>query len=268
MSLVRFAIRISAVEAVKGRTLVGDNVLDSEIGAISVGADGSAQTEKENPFLAIYTDKGKVELSLSNGREVFENGTCELIFEAGVTAAMNEIDPETGASVLVGIPDTDAAREYYLDLTSRQILTALTDPKNEWGQIFLGFIPEIKAIDINRAGNTDGVRFAAHQIKLLCELICDPVKGDSLSEGDIFYDFLAKLEASGNDVYLKYAQDIRAELNGDLQDWEVLQQRLGLRSGELLSVGHGLTVSDDTPEAPELTTATISMDGRPDTEVS
>lgn len=39
MSLARIALRIAAVEALKGKTLVGDNVLDSPNGALDVQAE-------------------------------------------------------------------------------------------------------------------------------------------------------------------------------------------------------------------------------------
>lgn len=55
MSLIRIAARMAAVRALRGRTLVGDNVLDSQIGALDVGADGELRTEEDKPFISVYT---------------------------------------------------------------------------------------------------------------------------------------------------------------------------------------------------------------------
>ena len=82
MSLCRVALRISAVEAIKGRTLVGGNVLDTPNGALDIQADGSLRTDEEKPFIAVYTDQGKAEGV--TGRSLVENGLCDVVFETGV----------------------------------------------------------------------------------------------------------------------------------------------------------------------------------------
>ncbi|MBN8931466.1 MAG: 4Fe-4S binding protein, partial [Rhizobium pusense] len=51
MSLINFAARISAVEATKGNTIVGSNVLDSEIGVLDIAADGSLKSRFGRLFL-------------------------------------------------------------------------------------------------------------------------------------------------------------------------------------------------------------------------
>ena len=60
MSLTMMALRIAAVQALKaGGTLVGDNVLDSQISAIDQTADGQLRSDQQRPFIAVYTDAAK-----------------------------------------------------------------------------------------------------------------------------------------------------------------------------------------------------------------
>ena len=58
--LGRIALRIAAVQALKGRTLVGDNVLDSRMTALDVDDDGNARTDEDRPFISLY-ESGAVE---------------------------------------------------------------------------------------------------------------------------------------------------------------------------------------------------------------
>src|SRR5690554_4739681 len=98
MSLSRIALRIAAVEAIKGRTLVGDRVLDSPNGALDVQADGALRSGEETPFVCVYTDAGKVEKVTE--RQLNGNGACDIIFEMGISQAMTELDKQSGVTTL------------------------------------------------------------------------------------------------------------------------------------------------------------------------
>ena len=263
MSLVRIALRIAAVEAIRGRTLVGDNVLDSEIGAIDIAADGSIRTEKEKPFISVYTEDGASKLDGNDLRSLFDNGTCELVFELGITAAMSVTDPDTGeSSVVPGVPVTDRSFEYFLDMTARQILDALSCPDNPWGEICRGLTCRFSKIERIRAGNADGgMRFAAHRIKIICELMEDPVRGEPLEEETPFFDFLKALDASADPQHQIYAQAMRAEIDGSDAPWENAQRRLGMTAAELLALGRGPIPQDTERETPFLTTGTTEIEG-------
>ncbi|MBN9052491.1 MAG: hypothetical protein J0H80_01660 [Rhizobiales bacterium] len=89
--LGRIAWRIATIEALKGRTLVGDNILDSQIGALDVAGDGTIRTEMERPFVAVYTDGAVVNERLSS-RELHRCGETDLTIESGITAAMTVTD--------------------------------------------------------------------------------------------------------------------------------------------------------------------------------
>lgn len=261
MSLVRIAVRIVLVQALKGRTLVGGNVLDSEIGALDVSGDGTLRTDRDKPFLAVYTDAAQViDLDL---RSMKENGRTEILFEMGVTAAMTETN-EKGESVIVGvgIPATDKAMEFLLDLLARQLADVLTDPDNSWSELYRAFCTRVVKIERSRAGNiADGQRLAGQQIKVIAELIEDPVKGEAIPVDAPFGEFLAAIEAMDDPDLLTQAALIRAQLQGANEDWETVQRRLGLTGDEVLALGL-------VPLGPEpLVAVTIATDGRPDMTV-
>src|SRR3546814_204254 len=98
MSLSRIALRIAAVEALRGKTLVGENVLDSQIAALDVSETGVVSTDEKKPFVAIYTDTSTTEGSSVELRNLRQNGAIELILESGINARMTETDPETGVA--------------------------------------------------------------------------------------------------------------------------------------------------------------------------
>ncbi|MGP4686166.1 hypothetical protein ACSV5K_07365 [Agrobacterium pusense] len=232
MSIVRIALRICGVEAVRGKTLVGDNVLDSEIGALDTAADGTLRTPKEKQFVSVYTDDSKVLTGLES-RSFTRNGSLDLIFEGGVASPHITTDPDTDASVIYnGLPATDANFEFYLDLTMRQITDALCDPENEWAAIFNSLVIRFEKLERARvSGDTNGVRLAAHQMKLTIEPIADPVMGNGIPAGSPLAVFFAKCESDliGRmpDTAKKIAL-MRAQISGDASELRTAMRRYGL----------------------------------------
>jgi len=235
MSLVRIAARIAAVEALKGKTLVGDNVLDSEIGAIDVSADGSARTDEEKAFIAVYTDAGSADVDL---RSLNKNGVTDFLFEAGITAAMTDTDPETGAKTVVGIPATDRAFEFFLDMVVHQIGAALNDPANEWAEVFRGLAPRFVSTKRTRTSNdTGGVRMAAQQVMVQADLIADSVRGMTLAPAHGLSKFFAKAETLVDPVIDAQVALMRAAIAGDVSDFDVMRARYGRTAGEGAATG-------------------------------
>lgn len=268
MSLHRIAARIAAVQALKGRTLVGDNVLDSEIGAIDISADGAVALEEDKPFIAVYCDGS----SFKDGpasvmpRALTMNGYTDFLFEAGITAAMTETDPETDESTLigVGIPATDAALEFKLDIIMRQIVDCLTDPANEWAAVFRDLCERFVALERNRTSGNEGTRLAAHQMKLTVELKNDPARGTDIKPTHAlmrFFDLASTIVVPNpnrtkpnpdyphNSDYpriddpeapefvthpdmQKQINLMRAQLTGDEHEWQLALRRYGMTHGE------------------------------------
>lgn len=232
MSLIRIAARIAAVQALKGKTLVGDNVLDSQIGAIDIAADGAVRTDREEPFISVYCDGGTNAGTDAHLRSLRMNGPTTFLFEAAYTAAYATTDPETGAAVtLEGIPATDASFEFYLDLVIRQIGDALNDPRNEWAEMFRRFCTRFESVERSRtSGDDSGARLAAHQLKVVAELMADPITEPP--EGTPLAEFFAMAEALDDPAVDAKVALMRAAINGDLLDWERPLQRFGLTRGE------------------------------------
>lgn len=251
MSLTRIAARIAAVYALRGRTLVGDNVLDSQIGALDITADGELRTDEERPFISVYADAAKSDDTVL--RSWTDNGATDFFFEMGVTAAHTEFDEETGETTLigVGIPATDANFEFTLDVVARQIGDAMTDPENEWAEIFRKFLRGIDRIERARtSGDGSGVRLAAQQIKVTGNLVADPVRGVELKPTSPMALFFAKAATVTvpNPAYdpddedssptipdpslAALATKMRAQLDGTEYDWQTALRRYGITRSE------------------------------------
>lgn len=262
MSIARIALRIAAVEALKGRTLVGARVLDSPNAALDVQADGTLRSDEDTPFISVFTDVGIAEDI--TGRGLTENGSCTLIIEAGISQAMTELDEETGATTLVGvnIPATDQAFEFYLDMVQRQIVDALTDPDNEWSEIYRDLHYRVTKIEVGGKRNTDdGQRLAGHQTRITLDLIEDPIRGEQILPDSPLGRFFAAVEAGGNEVYQAQAQTMLAVLEVNDADWKALQRRHGMTATELLALGHGPVSGDEERATPDFVDGTLDSDG-------
>lgn len=276
MSLCRIAARIAAVQALRGRTLVGDNVLDSQIGALDVAADGSLRTDEDRPFISVYADAAKSDDNVL--RSWVDNGATEFLFEMGITAAHTEMDEETGETTLlgVGIPATDANFEFTLDVVARQVGDTLTDPENEWAEIFRKFLRGIDRIERARtSGDGSGIRLAAQQIKVTADLIADPIRGTELNPTHALAMFFAKaatLTVPNHDhdpddpdspasipdpVVSAQVALMQAQLSGAEYDWQSMMRRYGLTRTE----ADNLLLT--APEGAEPDITVVSVDAAP-----
>ncbi|SMC43039.1 hypothetical protein SAMN06297251_102133 [Fulvimarina manganoxydans] len=196
MSLVRYALRLCAVEALKGRTLVGENVRNSRIGAIDIAADGTLRINEERGFVDVFTDDSTADENIDT-RDLRENGMLAMNFETGITTTMVETDEQTAESVIVGvgIPATDDAFEATLDILDNQIVRALTDPENEWAELWRKLSGGVAKIERRRiSSQDDGVRRAARQLRITLKAKADPTWGQELVETSPFMRFKALVE--------------------------------------------------------------------------
>jgi hypothetical protein len=198
MSLTMMALRICAVEALKAAgTLVGDNVLDSEIAPIDMTADGRMRTSQDAPFIAVYTD-GATSSDLQN-TGLRSNGQVDLVFSYGVSRAMQKSNKQTGqAEIIDGIPVTDAHFEAVMDVLGVQISRVLVDPDNEWAQVLSELVLEWSSKEQLRSGSKiDAVRVAAGQLKFSVQTVADPYLGQVIAPATPWGRFLALLEQEG-----------------------------------------------------------------------
>lgn len=240
MSFARIALRMAAVEALRGKTFVGDNVLDSEIGAFDVAADGSTRTDQEAPFISVYTENSVVE-NPARQSPLLHSGMIDVLFEYGITASMTETDPETGEStIMTGFPATDAAFELFLDVVGRQIVNALTDPANDWGVIFWGVATRVaKVVRRRTADVANGARVAAHQLVLTVETLSEPQTGAARSNDCPYMRFLGLLDA-GTASQQRVATSMRGLLLPiDADEMATWRRTFGLREIEAEMLGRG-----------------------------
>lgn len=236
--LVRIALRIAVQEALRGRTLAGDNVLDSQISALDIDADGGLRTDQDRPFLAVYTDGGTI--GPGNGViPVFGPSSVELVIEGGISTAMVAENKETGETEIVGLglPATDAVMETTLDLMMRGVADALVDPANDWAELVRQLFLDVAAVDRARVGQVaNNTRLAAHEMRLRGTLIEEPTRGMPLG-GTCFGAFLVKLEASGRPDLIKIKQAFEQVLSGASHDWLLVQRMLGISNAGLGALG-------------------------------
>ncbi len=196
MSLTMMALRIAAIEALKaGGTLVGDNVLDSQISAFDHPAQGGLQTDQERPFIAVYTDAAKAHDLGQTGLRA--NGQVDILFNAGVAMTMTRSNRETGAAEIVeGFPATDAHFEAVLDVLEWQLGRVLSDPDNPWAQVFRGFVlADVAKHHVRSASASDQVRLAAGQTRLTVEVFADPRPGQPMDPDGPWGTFMDLMRA-------------------------------------------------------------------------
>lgn len=255
MSLTMMALRISAVWALRaGGTLVGDNVLDSQISAIDQTADGRLRSDQQHPFIAVYTDAAKAgDLGQAGLRS---NGRVDILFNCGVALTMAQTDKDTGeASIVEGFPATDAHFEAVLDVLDVQIGRVLSDPDNPWAQVFGDFVQAYVAKEHVRSGSAaENVRLAAGQTRLTVDVFADPRLGQPLMEGGPWSRFMALMEEHHVPQRALFRQLLGDASAGTYPDFERLAG-MSVRDAETLrlysfaSVPRDVVVSEITDEA-------------------
>jgi hypothetical protein len=266
----RIALRMAAVEAIKSAdTMVGANVLDSEIGALDADGDGNLSTDQEKPFISVYVEAAKLEGDKPGGgadlRALHRSGPTDLIIEIGITAAMTTTNETTGASEVVGlqIPATDQAFEFFLDCTGRQVVNALTDPRNAWAELWRGLSASVVKIERKRTSNaTNGARIAAHQLVITVDLLPDPVYGEPIRPTSIWAKFFAMLAADTSEVGAKKRAALLA-LVGDPEatlESEAQRQRFGMTLDEVRAM---FDIAVEAGEATEPPIASVGVERVP-----
>lgn len=236
MSLTMMALRIAAVEALKaGGTLVGTNVLDSQISAIDQTADGNLTTDQQRPFIAVYSDACKADQLSNTGLRT--NGRVELTFNCGVALTMGQTNKSTGETEIIeGFPSTDAQFEAILDVIGCQICRTLTDSENPWSQVFGNLGTLVSKSQIRSSSTADNVRLACGQIKLTVDAYADPCRGQVFAEGSHWPAFLALMEAHGVEQ-LRLFQLMLDQLDGsDGSEGQNLEALTGMTTRDATSL--------------------------------
>lgn len=210
MSLVALAMRMSAVEALKGATLSGPRIYDSAVLPI----DKAIDERGAQPFTAIATED---EVGKPAGRDL-NNGDrlIDLVIESMV-ASILPLPGEDGEAIVVA--ETDATLELSLAILSRQIDAALWGRGGgAWGEVFRSFCKSIEEVTSRRGMPTEnGQRFAARQVAYRVRAFAEPAFGTEPPAGTPMAKFLAAL---ADDPRLSpIASVIREAIMGNPSDW-------------------------------------------------
>jgi hypothetical protein len=236
MSLPRLAMRIATAHALRGATLAGNRVHDSAIAPID-----QTIAEERQPILIVTTDDHEMEVT---GRDLF-HGTvsCDLVIEAAIAARIELAGEES----MITIPHTDEGMELALDLMEHQVMAALTRGRSEWSRVWMKLVPRISRRLSRRGASVEkGVRFAARQIVLTCDLVDVPADGAAILDGTAWADLLGVMEA--NTDLAPIAQVLRSQIEGDtLVDWRRAAAMLGihLQIADAIGLGPVFDLSQD-----------------------
>jgi hypothetical protein len=236
MSLARLAMRIAAARALRGATLAEARVYDSAIAPID-----QTIAEERRPILIVTTDDHELDVT---GRDLFHgNVSCDLVIEAAIAARVEVAGEES----VITIPHTDEGMELVLDLIEHQIMAALTWERSDWSRVWMKLVPRISRRLSRRGASVEkGVRFAARQIVLTCDLIEAPTDGTTIAAGTAWADLLSVMEADTD--LAPIAGMLHTEIEGTpLADWRCAANMLGihLEAADAIGLGPVLDISED-----------------------
>jgi hypothetical protein len=237
MSLSRLAMRLAAARAVKGATLAEDRVFDSAIDPIDLTI-----AENRQPILVVMTDEHE---AIPTGRDLFHaDVSCDLVIEAAIAARV-EIEGE----VTITIPHTDEGMEMVLDMMEHQVMAALTRERNSWSRVWMKLVPRVKRRLSRRGASAEGgVRFAARQIVLTCDLIEAPADGAVLVAGSAWADVLAVMEE--DEALEPIADLLRLTIEGaEVAEWKRAANMLGIHKATAAAIGLGPVLGEGADPA-------------------
>lgn len=231
--LNRFALRTATVRALRGATIAGGNVRDSEIGPIDeIGID------QPHPVIAVYAGDSHF---ITPGRDLFatggdsrhSTGFLRLDIDILITQRMT-IDDKGTLDVVQ--PSTDASLEFNLDVIHRQIVAALSTPRPDavWPEMWRRLVMDVAEIE-TKHGNEQrgGVRLAGRQLSLQVKMYKEPPPGTPL--GPLWTDFLALCE--GEPDMAGIVPVLRGLLAGEpMTDYEAARTAFTLTAGEAASM--------------------------------
>lgn len=242
MSLTRLAVRIAAVQALRGSTLAEGRVYDSSTSPLD-----AVLQEQPLPFLMVTTDsheRAVTGLDLSHG----DDG-LDLVIETAIASrvVIPAIAPGDTEAVEITIPNTDAGLEFTLDLIEAQVARALTARDTAWSRVFCALVPRIVRRTSRRGASAEnGLRFAARQIVLSCDPLADPTpgpEGEVARAGSAWALFFDTLEATPELAAL--SPIFRQEIIGGAATWDFIRRSMGISAETVDALGLAPLVLDD-----------------------
>lgn len=218
MSLSALAIRLATIEALRGQTLAGDRVHDSDIRPVDlvVGAE-------QQPVILVTTDDSDTDVE---GRDLLAaDHKLELVVEMTVAS---KVDVEGSDESVIAIPATDAGLEITLNLLGWQIAATLSSGGGAWGDLWRTFVTRVRKVTSRRgADDANGIRYAARQLIFSVDHLAEPEKGIVPAEGDAWARMIAALKATPK--FAGIGSAVEATIAADAPaDWERVRNSLGV----------------------------------------
>lgn len=231
MSLVRTVLRMTSVAALRGNTLAGDLVFDSDNRPLAVAL--SAASQQALPYIVVYTDAD--DRSQFSGLDVYRaDRNLALTLEIGVATAVT-VDKVTS----IKTPATDEGMEAAVDLIETQAVAALFgDARNDWSELMKRFIMKIVRVSSHRGGSAvEGIRWAARRVTYVVDVIADVPPGVLVPETHPLHRFVELADNSSPALGIA-ADIITAIMNkNEYPDWRQVQAWLGLTTEGIEAIG-------------------------------
>jgi hypothetical protein len=215
-------MRLAAARALRDQTLAGVRVFDSAVDPID-------QTIAENrqPLIVLTTDEHGLDVT---GRDLGSGAhRCDLVIEIAIASRVElPASNGDGGQISIAIPHTDEGMELTLDIMEHQVTRALTHDDNAWSRAWMKLVPRVtQRLSRRGASSENGIRFAARQLVLTCDLVDTPVSGDTIVPNSAWGEALALMEA--DPILANIANLLRTEIDGtDLADWRRAADALGI----------------------------------------
>lgn len=263
MSVVRQLVHISAVEALRGRTIAGGAVYDSRIVGFADLLKGERRAALNVSVESARQDKGDQGERALLGRPT----TMTMVVQIAV-AQGREAQTDDGQTIVVGeVGETDAACEALLNILDRQWRQILAADASDWADVWRGLSTSIDRISDARVVNPEnGGRYAARVTEISMNVIPEPAVGVN----GVVARGLELMEETDDASYREIARVYRALLaEGEtLEDPGEAGVLLAGDKTLLPALGLGTILEDDGQALPAIAAATIAVDGLGATEVS
>jgi hypothetical protein len=244
MSLTRLAMRLAAARALLDRTLAGPRVFDSAVDPID-----QTIAETRQPLIVLTTDEHELEVT---GRDLGSgNHRCELVIEIAIASRVEvPASDGDGGQITIAIPHTDEGMELTLDIMEHQVVRALTRDDTAWSRVWMKLVPRVtQRLSRRGASSENGIRFAARQLVLTCDLVDTPVAGGTIAPNSAWGDVLVLMEA--DPILANIASLLRAEMDGTpLADWRRAAETLGVPLEVADQIGIGPVADHDADPQP------------------
>lgn len=243
MSLASLALRLCAMNAIRGRTAAGGRVYDS-----SMTPENAMEESGRKPVIIISSDdyRTTAEHGSSDARDFLSPKTVSLSIE---TLIGSFVVVKDGAGGEFQIPHTDEGLELSINLIERETLRALVSGDNEWSALFMKFCPALAGTTSKRgAGSSDGHKFAARLTTFSIATVCDPPFGEVPEDGSLWARFIAALRT---DLYSPGLADlILGAIVGDPVSAEIaarISASLAPDEAEFIGLGPSIPIDEDDP---------------------